>query len=228
MTETRFGRRDPNARGYYGDYGGKFVPETLVAPVEELQQAYLEARKDEAFLAEFDRLLAHYVGRPTPVYEATRLRETLPRPAARIFLKREDLAPTGAHKINNALGRALLAKRMGKPRVIAETGAGQPGVATATACALLGLECVVYMGEVDIQRQALNVFRMKLLGAEVVSVGSGSRTLKDAINEAIRDWVTNVETTFYIFGTVAGMHPYPMLVRDFQSVIGREARAQML
>src|SRR5687767_1503105 len=180
MTETRFGQRDPDARGYYGDYGGKFVPETLVAPVEELQNAYLSARQDDAFLAEFDRLLAHYVGRPTPVYEAARLRASLPRPAARMFLKREDLAHTGAHKINNALGQALLAKRMGKTRVIAETGAGQHGVATATACALLGLECVVYMGEVDMARQELNVFRMRLLGAEVVPVSSGSRTLKDA------------------------------------------------
>src|SRR5687767_4394008 len=228
MTETRFGRRDPNARGYYGDYGGKFVPETLVAPVEELQAAYLEARKDEAFLAEFDRLLAHYVGRPTPVYEAARLRATLPKPAARIFLKREDLAHTGAHKINNALGQALLAKRMGKKRIIAETGAGQHGVATATACAMLGLECVVYMGSEDIRRQSLNVFRMKLLGATVQPVESGTRTLKDAINEAIRDWVTNVRGTHYIIGSVVGPHPFPMMVRDFQSVIGKEARAQCL
>jgi tryptophan synthase beta chain len=226
MTETRFGRRDPNARGYYGDYGGKFVPETLVAPVEELQAAYLEARNDDAFLAEFDRLLAHYVGRPTPVYEAARLRATLPKPAARIFLKREDLAHTGAHKINNALGQALLAKRMGKKRVIAETGAGQHGVATATACALLGLECVVYMGTDDMARQALNVVRMRLLGATVRGVSAGSHTLKDAINEAMRDWVTNVTDSYYLLGSVLGPHPYPLMVREFQSVIGREAREQ--
>jgi tryptophan synthase beta chain len=226
MTDTRFGGRDPNARGYYGDYGGKFVPETLVAPVEELQAAYLEARNDEAFLAEFDRLLAHYVGRPTPVYEASRLRATLPKPAARIFLKREDLAHTGAHKINNALGQALLAKRMGKKRVIAETGAGQHGVATATACALLGLECVVYMGTDDMARQALNVVRMRLLGATVRGVSAGSRTLKDAINEAMRDWVTNVTDSYYLLGSVLGPHPYPLMVREFQSVIGREAREQ--
>jgi tryptophan synthase beta chain len=226
MTETRFGRRDPNARGYYGEYGGKFVPETLVAPVEELQSAYLDARKDEAFLAEFDRLLAHYVGRPTPVYEAERLRDTLARPAARIFLKREDLAHTGAHKINNALGQALLAKRMGKTRVIAETGAGQHGVATATVCALLGLECDVYMGTDDMARQALNVVRMRLLGATVRAVSAGSRTLKDAINEAMRDWVTNVTHSYYLLGSVLGPHPYPLMVREFQSVIGREAREQ--
>ncbi len=226
MTDTRFGRRDPNARGYYGEYGGKFVPETLVAPVEELQSAYLEARKDEAFLAEFDRLLAHYVGRPTPVYEAARLRASLPKPAARIFLKREDLAHTGAHKINNALGQALLAKRMGKKRVIAETGAGQHGVATATVCALLGLECDVYMGTDDMARQALNVVRMRLLGATVRGVSAGSRTLKDAINEAMRDWVTNVTDSYYLLGSVLGPHPYPLMVREFQSVIGREAREQ--
>jgi tryptophan synthase beta chain len=226
MTETRFGRRDPNARGYYGAYGGKFVPETLVAPVEELQAAYFDARKDEAFLAEFDRLLAHYVGRPTPVYEAARLRATLPKPAARIFLKREDLAHTGAHKINNALGQALLAKRMGKKRVIAETGAGQHGVATATVCALLGLECDVYMGTDDMARQALNVVRMRLLGATVRGVSAGSRTLKDAINEAMRDWVTNVTDSYYLLGSVLGPHPYPLMVREFQSVIGREAREQ--
>ena len=178
MTEPRFGRRDPNARGYYGDYGGKFVPETLVAPVEELQQAYFEARQDPSFLEEFDRLLAHYVGRPTPMYEAARLSALLAKPAARIFLKREDLAHTGAHKINNALGQALLAKRMGKTRVIAETGAGQHGVATATVCALLGLECHVYMGTDDMARQALNVVRMRLLGATVRGVSAGSRTLE--------------------------------------------------
>ena len=226
MTDTRFGRRDPNERGYYGDYGGKFVPETLVAPVEELQQAYLDARRDEQFLREFDRLLAHYVGRPTPVYEAARLSASLPKPAARIFLKREDLAHTGAHKINNALGQALLAKRMGKTRVIAETGAGQHGVATATACALLGLECHVYMGTDDMARQALNVVRMRLLGATVRGVSAGSRTLKDAINEAMRDWVTNVSGSYYLLGSVLGPHPYPLMVREFQSVIGREAREQ--
>ena len=226
MTDPRFGQRDPNARGYYGEYGGKFVPETLVAPVEELESAYLLARKDEAFLAEFDRLLAHYVGRPTPVYEAARLRATLPKPAARIFLKREDLAHTGAHKINNALGQALLAKRMGKRRVVAETGAGQHGVATATVCALLGLECDVYMGTDDMARQALNVVRMRLLGATVRGVSSGSRTLKDAINEAMRDWVTNVTDSYYLLGSVLGPHPYPLMVREFQSVIGREAREQ--
>ena len=226
MTDTRFGHRDPNARGYYGDYGGKFVPETLVAPVEELERAYFEARRDPAFLAKFDRLLAEYVGRPTPVYEAERLRASLPAPAARIFLKREDLAHTGAHKINNALGQALLARRMGKKRVIAETGAGQHGVATATVCALLGLECDVYMGTDDMARQALNVVRMRLLGATVRGVSAGSRTLKDAINEAMRDWVTNVTDSYYLLGSVLGPHPYPLMVREFQSVIGREARAQ--
>jgi tryptophan synthase beta chain len=228
MTEKRFGHRDPSDRGYYGDYGGKFVPETLVAPVEELQQAYVAARNDPDFLNEFDRLLAHYVGRPTPVYEATRLRGLLPKPAARIFLKREDLAHTGAHKINNALGQALLARRVGKKRVIAETGAGQHGVATATACALLGLECHVYMGTDDMARQALNVVRMRLLGATVRGVSAGSRTLKDAINEAMRDWVTNVTDSYYLLGSVLGPHPYPLMVREFQSVIGREARAQYL
>jgi tryptophan synthase beta chain len=226
MDETRFGRRDPNERGYYGEYGGKFVPETLVAPVEELQQAYLVARQDGSFLEQFDRLLADYVGRPTPVYETTRLVASLRTPAARIFLKREDLAHTGAHKINNALGQALLAKRMGKSRVIAETGAGQHGVATATACALLGLECDVYMGTDDMARQALNVVRMRLLGATVRPVSAGSRTLKDAINEAMRDWVTNVTNSYYLLGSVLGPHPYPLMVREFQSVIGREARQQ--
>jgi tryptophan synthase beta chain len=228
MTDTRFGNRDPNARGYYGDYGGMFVPETLVAPVEELQRAYYEVRKDPTFLLELDRLLAEYVGRPTPLYEATRLRASLPKPAARLFLKREDLAHTGAHKINNALGQALLAKRMGKTRVIAETGAGQHGVATATVCALLGLECHVYMGADDMERQALNVVRMRLLGATVRRVDAGSRTLKDAINEAMRDWVTNVTDSYYLLGSVLGPHPYPLMVREFQAVIGREARAQAL
>jgi tryptophan synthase beta chain len=228
MTDTRFGQRDPNARGYYGEYGGKFVPETLMAPVEELQAAYLDARNDGLFLAELDRLLAHYVGRPTPIYETGRLPASLGRPAARMFLKREDLAHTGAHKINNALGQALLAKRMGKRRVVAETGAGQHGVATATACALLGLECHVYMGADDMERQALNVVRMRLLGATVRRVDAGSRTLKDAINEAMRDWVTNVTDSYYLLGSVLGPHPYPLMVREFQAVIGREARGQML
>src|SRR5438093_8254732 len=228
MAEKLFGRRDPSARGYYGDYGGKFVPETLVAPVEELQQAYLEARQDPQFLAELDRLLAHYVGRPTPIYETGRLRASLPKPAARIVLKREDLAHTGAHKINNALGQALLAKRMGKRRIVAETGAGQHGVATATAAALLGLECHVYMGAEDMERQALNVVRMRLLGATVRSVDAGSKTQKDAMNEAMRDWVTNVTDTYYLLGSVLGPHPYPLMVREFQAVIGREARDQIL
>lgn len=223
------GQETPDAQGRFGRFGGTFAPETLMPAIAELRTAYAEAQADPAFQAEIDRLAAEYVGRPTPLYEATRFaREVGGENGPRIFLKREDLAHTGAHKINNALGQALLAKRMGKQRIIAETGAGQHGVATATACALLGLDCIVYMGEVDIQRQSLNVFRMKLLGAEVRSVTSGSQTLKDAINEAIRDWVTNVDTTFYIFGTVAGMHPYPMMVRDFQSVIGREAREQYI
>jgi tryptophan synthase beta chain len=228
MTEAQFGRRDPDARGYYGEYGGKFVPETLVAPVEELQAAYMDARKDAAFLSELERLLAHYVGRPTAMYETERLRTLLPKPAARIFLKREDLAHTGAHKINNALGQALLAKRMGKRRIVAETGAGQHGVATATAAALLGLECHVYMGAADMERQALNVVRMRLLGATVRRVDAGSKTLKDAINEAMRDWVTNVTDTYYLLGSVLGPHPYPLMVREFQAVIGREARRQIL
>ena len=225
MTPT-ITRRDPDARGYFGEYGGRFVPETLVEPVEALERAYFAAREDPAFRAELDRLLKHYVGRPTPVYEATRLSAAFG--GARIFLKREDLAHTGAHKINNALGQALLAVRMGKRRIVAETGAGQHGVATATACALLGLECHVYMGSEDMSRQALNVFRMRLLGAEVCRVDAGSRTLKDAINEAMRDWVTNVGDTYYLLGSVLGPHPYPLMVREFQSVIGREARAQIL
>lgn len=216
----------PDAQGRFGRFGGKYAPETLMPALEELEAAYREARGDLSFQAEIDWLAKHYVGRPTPLYYAANL--TAAAGGAKIFLKREDLAHTGAHKINNALGQGLLAKRMGKQRIIAETGAGQHGVATATACALLGLECVVYMGEVDIARQSLNVFRMKLLGAEVRSVTSGSKTLKDAINEAIRDWVTNVRSTFYIFGTAAGMHPYPLMVREFQSVIGREARTQFL
>jgi tryptophan synthase beta chain len=218
-------RRDPDRRGYFGDFGGRFVPETLVEPIEELERAYLAVRDDLAFAAELDRLLKHYVGRPTPVYDARRLTDAYG--GARIFLKREDLTHTGAHKINNALGQALLAARMGKRRIVAETGAGQHGVATATACALLGLECHVYMGAEDMVRQELNVFRMRLLGAEVCRVDAGSRTLKDAINEAMRDWVTNVTDTYYLLGSVLGPHPYPLMVREFQSVIGREAREQI-
>ena len=256
-----FGRRDPDARGYFGAYGGRFVPETLVAPVEELTAGYLAARADVRFREELDLLLKTYVGRPTPLYEtrrfggsASRNPPYVPHPNAgaalgtprrpgsasaeapadpaqhgvRIFLKREDLAHTGAHKINNSMGQALLAKRMGKRRVVAETGAGQHGVATATACALLGLECCVYMGAEDMRRQALNVVRMRLLGAEVRQVDAGSRTLKDAINEAMRDWVANVTDTYYLLGSALGPHPYPLMVREFQSVIGREARQQML
>ncbi len=250
-----FGRRDPDARGYFGAYGGRFVPETLVAPIEELTAGYLAARADAGFRAELDGLLKTYVGRPTPLYETRRLPEAAelamadltrsappesalsaePEPPSivaprnvRILLKREDLTHTGAHKINNALGQALLAKRMGKRRVVAETGAGQHGVATATACALLGLECRVYMGTEDMRRQALNVVRMQLLGATVHGVDAGSRTLKDAINEAMRDWVANVLDTYYLLGSALGPHPYPLMVREFQSVIGREARRQML
>jgi len=215
----------PNRAGYYGDFGGKYVPETLMAALDEFESAYAKLRRDAAFKRELDDVLRDFVGRPTPLTEAKRFGEMCG--GIRLFLKREDLNHTGAHKINNALGQALIAKRMGKQRIIAETGAGQHGVATATACALLGLDCVVYMGEVDMARQELNVFRMRLLGAEVVPVASGSRTLKDAINEAIRDWVTNVRTTHYIIGSVLGPHPYPMVVRDFQSVIGREALAQL-
>jgi tryptophan synthase beta chain len=222
-----FGRRDPDARGYFGAYGGRFVPETLVAPIEELEAGYLKARADAAFCAELDRLLKHYVGRPTPLYEAHRLAAARAA-GVRILLKREDLTHTGAHKINNALGQALLARRMGKRRIVAETGAGQHGVATATACALLGLECHVYMGTEDMRRQALNVVRMQLLGATVRGVDAGSRTLKDAINEAMRDWVANVTDTYYLLGSALGPHPYPLMVREFQSVIGREARQQML
>src|SRR6187455_1169414 len=219
-----FGRRDPDARGYFGQFGGRFVPETLMAPVEELRLAYLEARADDAFKARLVGLLQTFVGRPTPLYEAGRLTADT---GVRVFLKREDLAHTGAHKINNAIGQALLAQRMGKRRVVAETGAGQHGVASATACALLGLECVVYMGAEDMARQALNVFRMRVLGARVERVDGGSRTLKDAINEAMRDWVANVETTYYLLGSVLGPHPYPLMVREFQSVIGDEARRQI-
>lgn len=216
----------PDKHGKFGPYGGQFVPETLMPALQELIQAYDEARRDPSFTQEFEYLLETYVGRPTPLSYARRLSETLG--GAQIYLKREDLNHSGAHKINNALGQALLAKRMGKNRIVAETGAGQHGVGAATACALLGLECIVYMGTVDIERQKPNVFRMKLLGAEVRPVHSGSQTLKDAINEAIRDWVTNVENTHYLLGSVLGPHPYPMMVRDFQSVIGRETRAQIL
>ncbi len=221
-----FGRRDPDPRGYFGPYGGRFVPETLVAPVEALERAYFDARRDAEFQRQLGRLLVDYVGRPTPLYEARRLSGAAG--GARIFLKREDLAHTGAHKINNALGQALLAARLGKRRIVAETGAGQHGVATATVCALLGLQCEVYMGTEDMARQAPNVFRMRLLGAAVHGVEAGSRTLKDAINEAMRDWVTNVADTHYLLGSVLGPHPYPLMVREFQSVIGREARAQMI
>jgi len=215
----------PDERGHFGPYGGVFVAETLMYPIQELRDAYQRYMKDPEFLAELDYDLKHYVGRPSPIYYAERLSSMLG--GAQVFFKREDLNHTGAHKVNNTVGQALLAKRMGKQRVIAETGAGQHGVATATVAARLGMECVVYMGAVDVERQALNVFRMKLLGATVVPVESGSKTLKDALNEAMRDWVTNVDNTFYIIGTVAGPHPYPAMVRDFQAVIGREAKQQM-
>lgn len=215
----------PDAKGHFGKYGGSFASETLTHALTELKAAYAQYQHDPAFLAEFQKELAHYVGRPSPVYHAERMsRET---GGAQIFLKREDLNHTGAHKINNVIGQAMLAKRMGKPRIIAETGAGQHGVATATICARYGLECVVYMGSEDVKRQSPNVYRMKLLGATVIPVESGSKTLKDALNEAMRDWVANVDNTFYIIGTVAGPHPYPMMVRDFQSVIGNECLTQM-
>ena len=216
----------PDERGRFGQFGGKFVPETLMGAIHELEVEYRAARADEEFQARLQLLSRDYVGRPTTLYYAENLTRELG--GARIYIKREDLAHTGAHKINNALGQGLLAQRMGKHRIIAETGAGQHGVATATVCSMLGQECIVYMGEEDIRRQSLNVFRMRLLGAEVRSVTSGSRTLKDAINETIRDWVTNVETTHYTIGSVVGPHPYPMMVRDFQAVIGREAREQLL
>jgi tryptophan synthase beta chain len=216
----------PDENGHFGPYGGRFVAETLMGPLQELTQAYTRYLKDPEFLAELDDELHHYVGRPSPLYHARRWSEILG--GAQIYLKREDLNHTGAHKINNTVGQALLAKRMGKTRIIAETGAGQHGVATATVAARLGLECIVYMGSEDIKRQSTNVFRMKLLGATVVPVESGSRTLKDALNEAMRDWVTNIDDTFYIIGTVAGPHPYPVMVRDFQTVIGREAKQQCL
>jgi tryptophan synthase beta chain len=220
-----FDYQQPDASGHFGPYGGTFVAETLIHALDELKQAYAEAQADPAFRAEFESELAHFVGRPSPIYHAARISRELG--GAQIYLKREDLNHTGAHKINNTIGQAMLARRMGKPRVIAETGAGQHGVATATICARYGLECVVYMGSEDVKRQSPNVYRMHLLGATVVPVESGSKTLKDALNEALRDWVTNVEHTFYIIGTVAGPHPYPMMVRDFQRVIGDECLVQM-
>jgi tryptophan synthase beta chain len=225
MTVSAAKKAKPGA-GRFGPYGGRYVPETLMAALEELEHEYEKARRDKKFRQEFERLLREYAGRPTPLFPARRLTKLLG--GARIYLKREDLLHTGAHKINNCLGQALLAQRMGKKRIIAETGAGQHGVATATVCALFGFECVVYMGIEDMRRQELNVFRMRLLGAEVRGVDAGSRTLKDAINEAMRDWVTNVRTTHYLLGSVLGAHPYPTMVRDFHSVIGREARAQIL
>ena len=226
MSARGANRPGPDAEGHFGIYGGRYVAETLMPLILDLEEAYEAAKDDPEFAAEFERLLSHYVGRPSPLYHAERLSEHLG--GARIYFKRDELNHTGAHKINNCIGQILLARSMGKTRIIAETGAGQHGVATATVCALFGLPCTVYMGETDIERQQPNVFRMKLLGAEVVPVDSGSRTLKDAMNEALRDWVTNVETTFYLIGTVAGPHPYPVMVRDFQSVIGRETREQIM
>jgi tryptophan synthase beta chain len=217
---------EPQAGGHFGPYGGRYVPEVLMAPLEELERTYEAARQDPAFQSELDDLLRNYAGRPTPLYFARHLTERLG--GARLYIKREDLLHTGAHKINNCLGQILLARRMGKTRIVAETGAGQHGVATATVCALFGMECVVYMGEEDMRRQKLNVFRMRLLGATVTAVTGGSRTLKDAVSEAMRDWVTNVTTTHYLLGSALGAHPYPIIVRDFQSVIGEEARAQIL
>jgi tryptophan synthase beta chain len=224
-TGDQIKEQTPDSRGHFGPYGGRFVAETLMVPLQELQAAYDKYLQDPDFLKELDEDLQHYVGRPSPLYFAEGWSKRLG--GAQIYLKREDLNHTGAHKVNNTIGQALLAKRMGKTRIIAETGAGQHGVATATVAARLGLKCVVYMGAVDIARQAINVYRMKLLGAEVVSVESGSKTLKDALNEAMRDWVTNIDDTFYIIGTVAGPHPYPAMVRDFQTIIGREAREQI-
>jgi len=230
MSDTKFDNVDfnqmPDDKGHFGVYGGIFAAETLMQPIEELREAYEKIKNDPEFQAEFDRDLAHYVGRPSPLYHAERWSRELG--GAQIYLKREDLNHTGAHKVNNTIGQALLARYMGKKRVIAETGAGQHGVASATVAARFGMECVVYMGAEDVKRQAPNVYRMKLLGAKVVPVESGSKTLKDALNEAMRDWVTNVDDTFYIIGTVAGPHPYPMMVRDFQTIIGREAKAQCL
>src|SRR5258705_4524212 len=226
MTKTRITKSEPDEHGHWGKFGGRYVPKTLVAPLEELTTEFLRARGDPNFWRQLNLLLRDYAGRPTPLFHAQRL--TAHAGGAQIYLKREDLLHTGAHKINNAIGQALLARRMGKARVIAETGAGQHGVATATVCALFGLRCVIYMGAEDVRRQALNVFRMRLLGAEVVTVNAGTRTLKDAINEALRDWVTNVHDTHYLLGSALGPHPYPLLVREFQSVIGRESREQIV
>jgi tryptophan synthase beta chain len=226
MQEPRITKSEPDQRGHWGKFGGRYVPETLVAPLDELTNEFMRAREDANFRDEFNQLLQDYCGRPTPLFHARRL--TAHAGGAQIYLKREDLLHTGAHKINNAIGQALLARRMGKKRIIAETGAGQHGVATATVCALFGLRCVIYMGAQDMQRQALNVFRMRLLGAEVVAVNAGTCILKDAINEALRDWVTNVRETYYLLGSALGPHPYPLMVREFQSVIGREAREQIL
>lgn len=226
MQEPRITKSEPDQRGHWGKFGGRYVPETLVAPLDELTNEFMRAREDANFRDEFNQLLRDYCGRPTPLFHARRL--TAHAGGAQIYLKREDLLHTGAHKINNAIGQALLARRMGKKRIIAETGAGQHGVATATVCALFGLRCVIYMGAQDMQRQALNVFRMRLLGSEVVAVNAGTCTLKDAINEALRDWVTNVRETYYLLGSALGPHPYPLMVREFQSVIGREAREQIL
>src|SRR5262249_33077429 len=226
MQKSPISKSEPDEHGHWGKFGGRYVPETLIAPLDDLTNEFLRARKDPIFWDELNQLLRDYCGRPTPLFHARRL--TAHAGGAQIYLKREDLLHTGAHKINNAIGQALLARRMGKQRVIAETGAGQHGVATATVCALAGLRSVVYMGTEDMRRQELNVFRMRLLGAEVIGVDSGSKTLKDAINEALRDWVTNVGDTHYLLGSVLGPHPYPMMVRDFQSIIGREARAQIL
>jgi tryptophan synthase beta chain len=226
MQKSPITKSEPDERGHWGKFGGRYVPETLVAPLDELTNEFMRAREDPNFRGELNHLLRHYCGRPTPLFHARRL--TAHAGGAQIYLKREDLLHTGAHKINNAVGQALLARRMGKRRVIAETGAGQHGVATATVCALFGLRCIIYMGAEDVRRQALNVFRMRLLGAEVVTVNAGTRTLKDAINEALRDWVTNVHDTYYLLGSALGPHPYPLMVREFQSVIGREAREQIL
>jgi len=226
MQKSPITKSEPDERGHWGEFGGRYVPETLVAPLDELTNEFMRAREDPNFWGELNQLLRDYCGRPTPLFHARRL--TAYAGGAQIYLKREDLLHTGAHKINNAIGQALLARRMGKRRIIAETGAGQHGVATATVCALFGLRCVIYMGAEDIRRQALNVFRMQLLGAEVVAVNSGTRTLKDAINEALRDWVTNVHDTHYLLGSALGPHPYPLMVREFQRVIGREAREQIL
>jgi tryptophan synthase beta chain len=226
MEKAQITTSEPDERGHWGAFGGRYVPETLVAPLEELTTEFMRARGDSNFWRELNLLLRNYCGRPTPLFHAQRL--TAHAGGAQIYLKREDLLHTGAHKINNAMGQALLARRMGKRRIIAETGAGQHGVATATVCALFGLRCVIYMGAEDVRRQALNVFRMRLLGAEVITVNTGTRTLKDAINEAMRDWVTNVHDTYYLLGSALGPHPYPLMVRDFQTVIGRETREQIL